>query len=292
MERQLWKLIVGILASLDKPRNRRFFEFDDETIVKVWYWSVIHDRPVSWACRRVNWPLDLRKRLLPSSTTMSRRLRTVTVRALLDALEKRVVVPQQPGMFWMIDGKPLVISGCSKDRQAGYGRAVGGNAKGYKLHTLMNAQGEIAAWRVTPMHQSELVMAQRLIGSATVQGYIVGDAHFDTNPLHAFCAAQGQLQLITPRRFGTHRRLAHTRHSRSRLRSIAMLENPYPFFGHQLLHDRKAIERCFGQLTSWGGGLNGLPPWVRTHRRVHRWVQAKLVLTALRRSIPTTTYVA
>jgi hypothetical protein len=36
-------------------------------------------------------------------------------------------------------------------------------------------------------------------------------------------------------------------------------------------------------VTNWGGGLSGLPSWVRTHRRVRRWVQAKLVLTRRRR---------
>jgi hypothetical protein len=31
----------------------------------------------------------------------------------------------------MIDGKPLPIGGCSKDRQSGYGRSAGGKAKGF-----------------------------------------------------------------------------------------------------------------------------------------------------------------
>jgi hypothetical protein len=62
-----------------------------------------------------------------------------------------------------------------------------------------------------------------------------------------------------------------------------LLENPAPQFGEALVGQRSAIERQFGNLTNWGGGLTCLPSWVRTHRRVHRWVQAKLVLTALKR---------
>jgi hypothetical protein len=50
----------------------------------------------------------------------------------------------------------------------------------------------------------------------------------------------------------------------------------------QLLKGRAEIERQFGNLTNWGGGLSGLPSWVRTHRRVRRWLQAKLVLAALK----------
>ena len=125
MEHQLWKAIVAVLATLDKPRTATRFTFSDEAIVKVYYWSVICDRPTSWACQKANWPLHLRKPPLPSPSAMSRRLRSASVVVLLDALERRVTTPKEPGLFWMIDGKPLPIGGCSKDRQAGYGRSAG-----------------------------------------------------------------------------------------------------------------------------------------------------------------------
>jgi hypothetical protein len=147
MEHQLYKEIVAVLATLDKPRTPTRFDFRDEDIVKVYYWSVIRDRPTSWACRKESWPIHLRRRPLPSPATRSRRLRSPSGAALRDALERRVTAPKEPGLFWMIDGKPLPIGGCSKDRQAGYGRAAGGKAKGYKLHTLAGADGPLAGWR-------------------------------------------------------------------------------------------------------------------------------------------------
>ena len=98
-----------------------------------------------WACRPENWPPGWRRRRLPSNPTMSRRLRSASVRGLLARLERRVVGPTGPGLFWMIDGKPLPIGGCSKDRQAGYGRAAGGKAKGYKLHALIGGSGRSPA---------------------------------------------------------------------------------------------------------------------------------------------------
>jgi hypothetical protein len=36
----------------------------------------------------------------------------------------------------VIDGKPLTVSGVSKDADAGYGRVAGGKAKGYKLYAV------------------------------------------------------------------------------------------------------------------------------------------------------------
>jgi Transposase DDE domain len=282
MERQLWKSIVALIATLDQSRQPRC-QYTDAMIVAVWFWAVIHDRPASWACQRCHWPIDLRRRPLPSQSRLSRRLRTDSVRALLLALEHRVIAPREPGMYWMIDGKPLPIGGCSKDRQAGYGRSAGGKAKGYKLHAITDFAGQIAAWRIAPMNKDERVIAARMLKAVKLQGYVVADANYDSNQLHAICDALGERQFVTPRRYGPGRGFGHKKQTAGRLRCVQMMENPSPRFAEQLLRDRSAIERHFGNQVNWGGGLSCLPAWVRTHPRVHRWVQAKLVLTALKR---------
>jgi hypothetical protein len=290
MEHQLWKLIVALLAESDKAPFCPWADFGDGVIVRVWYWAVIHDRPVSWACQRRNWPVALRRQRLPSGPTMSRRLRSAPVRRLLADLERRVTAPKEPGLFWMIDGKPLPIGGCSKDRQAGYGRSAGGKAKGYKIHAIIGSGGAIAAWRIAPMNTDERVMAGRLLRSTPLQGYVVADSNYDSNRLHEICDGRGNLQLVTPRRYGPGHGFGHKRQTPGRLRSVGITEGPFPAFGARLRRDRAAIERRFGHTTNWGGGLNGLPAWVRTHRRVYRWVQAKLVLTALKRQCTERTY--
>jgi DDE family transposase len=294
MEHQLFNSIVALLDSLDKSRTPTRFDFSDRDIVRVYYWAVIHDRPTCWACQRPNWPIHLRNRPLPSQPTLSRRLRSPSVVALLEAIDRRVLAPKEPGLFWMIDGKPLPIGGCSKDRQAGYGRAARSKAKGYKLHALVGCDGSIAAWRVAPMNKDERVMARRLLkgAPAEVVGYVAADGNYDSNDLHRVCDERGELQLVTPRRYGPGRGTGHRAQAAGRLRSIALTEAPLPGLGRRLLHDRSAIERQFGNLTNWGGGLNGLPAWVRTHRRVRLWVQAKLVLTQLKRNGDSSTYVA
>ena len=285
MEYQLFKAIVAVLTTLGKPRKRRANDYTDHDIVGVYYWAVIHDRPQAWACQAKHWPIHRRRRPLPAPGTLSRRLRTRSVVALLDALERRVVAPKEPGLFWMIDGKPLVIGGCSKDRQAGYGRAAGGKAKGYKLHALVGPEGTLAVWRVAPMNKDERVMAERLLKAAPpeVVGYVAADSNYDSNKLHEICDDRGELQLVTRRRYGPGNGTGHRKQAAGRLRSIALTENPNPAFAECLLQDRAEIERQFGNLVNWGGGLSCLPAWVRTHRRVRRWVQAKLVLTALKR---------
>lgn len=292
MEHQLWSAIVTILAELCKKVKPTRFRFSSADIIHVYYWAVIHDRPVSWACQRISWPPHLRKRQLPSNTTMSRRLRSRPVVALLKQLEDRVIAPTQPNLYWIIDGKPLVIGGCSKDRQAGYGRAAGCKAKGYKLHMIRGLDGSLAAWRVAPINKDERVMAERMLKTAQVEGYVAADSNYDSNKLHALCDQRGNLQLVSPRRYGKGKGLGHRKHAPGRLRSKELLEAPFGEFGEMLMHRRDDIERDFGNLTNWGGGLACLPAWVRGHRRVHRFVQAKLILTAIKRHAKLRTYVA
>jgi hypothetical protein len=289
MEHQLWIEILRMLRHIDKPAKNVREQYSDEDIVRVWLWAVLHDRPVSWACQRQNWPLHERRRQLPSPSRVSRRLRTFGVRWLLDELESRVLRPEKVGrLLWMMDGKPLLIGGSSKDRQAGAVRRVG---RGYKLHALLDAQGDVAAWRVAPLNKDEKTMARRMIRGASLQGYLVADGNYDSNRLHEVCEGSGNLQLVTPHRASpTGRRRPGSRQSRGRLRSLALQDAPQPEFARGLLRCRDDIERYFGRLSSWGGGLTHLPPWIRTHRRVHRWVQGKLILTGLRRRVLTRTY--
>lgn len=223
---------------------------------------------------------------------MSRRLRSRSVVALLKQVEERVIAPKNPNYYWMIDGKSMVIGGCSKDRQAGYGRAASGKAKGYKLHVIRGIDGSMAAWRIAPMNKDERVMGERMLKTAPVQGYILADGNYDSNKLHAICDQRGNMQLLSPRRYGKGKGLGHRKHTMGRLRSKAILEAPYPEFGEGLMAKRSDIERAFGNLTNWGGGLACLPAWVRGHRRVHRFVQAKLVLTELKGLVQLRTYVA
>jgi hypothetical protein len=293
MEHQLWKEIVSCLRELDKSRSRTNLTYSDARVIEIYYWGVVHDRSSQWACCKQNWPLHLRKKKLISDSQLSRRLRSKSVCKLLALLEKRVVCrPENGSLVWYIDGKPLPIGGCSKDRQAGYGRAASGKAKGYKLHAIVGADGSLAAWRVAPMNKDERVMAGRMLHQAEVQGYIVTDANYDSNVLHKQCDNQGNRQMVTPRRYGKTAGHGHRKQTTGRLRSKDILENPNPKFGEDLKRQRTDIERYFGNLTSWGGGLTHLPPWVRGHRRVHRWVQAKLLLNHLRKQLLSTTCAA
>jgi len=289
MERELFRRLKTELAALGPHRVPKGWRYSDAVIVAVYFWAVIHDRPVSWACIAGHWPGRERPRRLPSQSQLSRRLRKAGVRRLIEALEERVLRAGRPApLASALDGKPLPVGPHSHDPHATWGH--GGN-RGYKLHLLLSLSGTVLAWRVAPMNIDEREMARRMLRAARVSGYILADAMFDANHLHDAALRHGG-QLVAPRRMGSHRGLAAGRHSPGRLRCKDLLENTVSPFGRELHHLRDAIERRFGHLSSTGGLLTHLPSWVRTYPRVRLWVQAKLILADLRTAIRTQQHAA
>src|SRR5262249_31483595 len=151
-------------------------------LVAVFLWAALHDRPVSWACQRRHWSTTkLRPARLPSRWVVDRRIDGLPVGAFLRALEQRLRDRQDVGLLALLDGKPLPVSGVSKDRDAKPGRAAGGKGKGYKLHTLWANRALPEAWEVTPLNEAETTVAQRLLQQAPGAGYVLGDGNYDAS---------------------------------------------------------------------------------------------------------------
>jgi hypothetical protein len=289
MEDELWRSLYQLLLQESKHRLRRKgVWFTDLMILGVFFWAVLHDRPVSWACRRKSWPAQMPWDSLPSASAMSRRLRSFSVISLLKAMLDALAATTTPSLLHSVDAKPLVVGGFSKDHDAKWGYAVDGKARGYKLFAIWSETSPVPdCWDLGPMNRSEPVVAEQLVGRLDRGGYLLGDSAYDTNPLHQLCADHG-LQLVAPRKKpGTG--LGHTEHSHSRLRSIELLEvrpailgNESRTFGPDLFACRTSIERNFGNLGNFGGGLAPLPNWVRRPHRVAMWVAAKLAINGLR----------
>jgi len=279
MERERWMRLYQL--ALELSRSWRFgHRYSAACIVGVYLWAVLHDRPVSWGCQAANWSDELRFGRLPSQSTMSRRLRTKAVQELLKLMENALKIatspPSEPEPVKVIDAKPLPIGNYSKDPDARWGRAAGAMAKGYKLFAVWGAAAVPEVWGIDSMNVSEKRMAPQLIGRVPGQGWLLGDAQYDSNELFDVAFEQG-FQLLVPRRkkgrFGHHYLSPHRRFS------VQMLEGgAWPAF-HR---DRTAIERKFGNCSSFGGGLAPLPSWVRRHHRVVLWLQAKLLINAQR----------
>jgi hypothetical protein len=292
MERRLWLELYRIIITLGKTHSFAGKRYSDACIVLVFLKSVLHDRPRCWACEMKNWgeaANDCPWVSLPSPTTMSRRLRTIGVLLLLEQAQNFLRQRLPKRLFKWIDAKPLPVGGASKDRDAKAGRAVRGMARGYKLHVIMDAAGPVEHWRLAPMSQNERVAACDLLpalaGSGTL--YVSGDGGYDGNSVFD-AAAEGETQLVVnclwQKSDQKPKGLGHRRQSAYRLRGLELTSNPLAAcgvkesFGQSLLRARSGIERRFGLLGNFAGGLSPLPNWVRKPRRVALWVGGKILI--------------
>jgi hypothetical protein len=281
MERELWPLLYRTVRDVARSFSQKYVQIPGWVLIVTMLWAAVHDRPVSWACQANNWATTrLRPTRLPSASTLSRRVDDVGLGLLWRSVEQRLrdLSDCHPALSAILDGKPLPISGVSKDPDAGYGHGAGTMAKGYKLHTIWSTRALPETWEVTPMNTSEKVVAWRLLPQLTGGGYLLADGNYDANPLFDLARRQGY-QLVTPLPRGKKPGSGHHYQSPHRLRSIALMQS---VFGRQLYRLRTGIERAYGNATSFGGGLAPLPAWARGLDRVRTWVWAKLLINATR----------
>jgi len=252
--------------------------YSDRRIVLTYFWTVIHDRPICWACQQDPQLLAITGWAdRPSRSTLSRRLARPSLQQGLRQLEQALAACWPEKSLKFIDAKPLPVGGCSKDPDARYGRAAGGYATGYKFHAIKDAGGPVRAWQLEPMSVAEPPVARRLLRQVQGPGQLVGDADYDANVLYDQAADQ-QLQLICrPPKQGAGK--GHHPQSPHRLAGLAIAASAA---GQRLLELRIDIEQYFGQLGNCGGGLSPLPNWVRRSKRVRLWVHAKLILHLVR----------
>ena len=285
MERDIWRVVARAIKRLPRTRPRGAVYTDPE-IIAVALWAALHDRPISWACKRCNWPIQAWRRQLPNQSTMSRRLRRAGIlkqfRELVDVLQRRR--PSTSMLF--VDGKALEVSEHTQDPDALIGRGVSRFAKGYKLHALIDDQRKLLAWRVYSLNKAETVAAQGLLRDAANRlqhgAVLLADKAYDSNRLY-LRAAVHRVQLVAPRKIPGRRLAADREHHRHRVQAVAVTEGPRSDGRNRWLSNcRSTIERYFGNLASVGGGLSSLPAWARRLHRCRIWVAAKLVIHTAR----------
>ena len=277
MERELWPLIYRTLQEAACEFRQKYVQYHPWVIAAVVLWAALHDRPISWACQRRHWSTTrLCPTRLPSASVVSRRCQRIAFGLFLNEITQRLQGTCLAGLIVVLDGKPLLVGGCSHDPEARFGRAAGHIGRGYKLHAAWGARAMPEAWEVAPLNVSELAAAHRLFGQLP-GGYAIADANYDATALYDR-AAECNYQLIA-NQVDPNPGTGHRRQSPFRLRCIAMLQTS---FGQNLFRIRTLIERCFAHATTFGGGLAPLPAWVRRSRRVQLWVWAKLALNATR----------
>ena len=133
------------------------------------------------------------------------------------------------------------------------------------------------AWEVTAMRDYEGVVAERLLTQVRGVGFRYGDGNYEARRLSDASDHSGYQLLAPPDRRDNG--CGHHYQSEHRVRALRLFADG---LGWELYRWRPSIERKFGNLGSFGGGLEPLPNWVRRLGRVTRWVWCKLVINAAR----------
>ena len=154
--------------------------------------------------------------------------------------------------------------------------------KGYKLHTVWSNRAMPESWEVTSLKVGETTVAGGLFEQLRGGGYVLADGNYDSSKLFDQAAESGY-QLVVPIE---HKNAGKGHHYQSphRQRCIEMMRQDKGIsdFGRQLYRMRSAIERSYGNATSFAGGLAPLPNWARRLKRVRFWVWGKLLINAVR----------
>ena len=280
MERKLFAELMRTLWSIPGAHRRPpKCNYTHAQVLAVALWAALHDRPISWATQRCNWPLHDRVRALPSNATMSRRLRNQTIMVLLEALIGALHITGDGERTLIIDGRALTIARHSSDPDASFGRGTGGLGNGYKLHAIVDLCGNCRCFRVEPLKISEQAAAKHLITTLQPKqaGVLLADANYDSNELYELAGARG-VQMLAQRRYANAKSIGHRRHSAHRLCALKLMRAQ-----PEITQRRRFIESCFGTQGNVIGGLGPLPNHVRRLPRVRLWVALKLAIDAAHR---------
>lgn len=263
------ELLEDINTELDDVRWRggrhgRCYTHAD--VARAFLWSVMCDRPLAWietTTGRLPFQRAAR-RLCPSASTVCRRLRDPVLLWLFEDLLFGLTFSPAPPDYFVLDSKALPVSPYSKDCDATNGHGRCEVQRGYKLHVLTDNRQRVWSWQVLPMHVDEVDALRLLLpraASRPVGGIILTDTGYALAS-REFAGSHG-FRIVCP-------------WNRSQGGEAA----PRWKRGDHIRRD--SVERFFGNLSGFGGGLQGLPSWVRTLHRVRLWVLGKLIINAAR----------
>jgi hypothetical protein len=280
MDRTLWKIITRVIVSVNRaiPRTGRRPVFSDVLILRMYFWTVWHDRPLYWPCDRLHYNRLFQPRRLPGVSQFCRRVKTERFQQMLAEVVRRLAMRGECPKLMFLDGKALPVSESTSDPEAKTGRGNGRFSRGYKLHALGADDGRIMAFSVRSLNEHELpVTHQALLKHIPARTIVMADGNYDSDRLYQQVYQQNAW-LFTPmkgNRTRSPRRLQQMSHARRLVHDLWGQQTQLCWAAYR---KRGAIERIFSALSCFAGGLGPLPNWVRRLDRVTRWTTAKVAI--------------
>jgi Transposase DDE domain len=282
MDGELLKRLYHRLFDDPKLQSTYGCVFGDAVILLIHFLAVLTNHSPRWSHDQRNWPRWCRRLKFPSYSQLMKRLKDPCIQQHIEQLDREFRGQLPSGPQKICDGKPLVVGGYSKDKQATRGKVPDGWARGYKVHVLIDAvSGAFEALDVTGLDVGEPTTMRKIVQMLDLAGTTVrGDSNYDSNPLYETIAQRGG-RLIAPRKKpGTglgHGSADRSPHHPHRLLAIQELETDDTRLKEHK-RERNGVEQRLAHLTNVPFGLWALPNHVRHLRRVRQWVRTKVML--------------
>ena len=116
MDSHVWRTVCQMIKVVDRSisRSGRKPTYTDALIVSLHLWSVGHDRPLCWACRREHYTSCFRPRELPSVSQFCRRIQTSRCDRILQEVYNRLAETGLATGVSYLDARPF--RGCRFNR--------------------------------------------------------------------------------------------------------------------------------------------------------------------------------
>ena len=260
MEQSQWATLCVALRAACRglPALPRVL-YSDYLILRLYYWAVHHERPMTWAVNPSHYTRFFRPRKFPSISQLNRRIASDRFQRLLQRVHLRLGRPAaSPTTTLYIDGKPLPVGVVSGDRDA----RPNNIGRGYKLHAIVSADRRIPVFCVMPLDRHEMPVARAMLEHLplTPGTIIMADGNYDAHVLHKDVHRRGGWLITRPRRGGARRReRGHRGHAVTRRqmgrarRELIDLWEAHPRLMKRVYRERTRIERVFGSLTCTPG---------------------------------------
>ena len=284
MDQQQWIVLRTVIRRVARsftplPRVR----YGDGLIACLYFWAVLHDRPMTWAVDRAHYNRSFRPRKVPSISQLNRRIAADRFQSILQQVHHALAGDSRlKGLF--IDGKALCVSPVSQDRDARSGHIPGGMGTGYKLHAVVTNDGQIPVFCVMPLNVHEMPVARHMLtqlGHDLTGALVMADGNYDAHVLHKDIARRGGWLITRPR--GRAKHPVTRRQMGASRRTLIDLWDNAPRLMKAVYRHRRRIEGRFGNLTCIPGLLGPLPAFVRGLPRTRRWTGGKICLYHARR---------
>lgn len=263
MEGEIWRRIAAAAADVQRSLGSRGVRYLDSEYLQEYLWAVLNNRPVYWVSRSPP-PSRRRRTRRPSISAVCRRARRGAFVEFIDRTLLALRVQESSSIF-VIDSKAYGVGPASHDRSARFGLARHASRRGYKLHIIADAAGQVCAWTATPLDVADSLAAIQILRrfSALFPGAtILADSEYASPPLLELAAECGVEVVV-----------------------VGSEGNRPDSESHCHGDTRDRIERTFGALMSSPMRFYALPPWVRSLPRVRSWMGCKLLIHNAHRGI-------